>query len=91
LYQVERRIGVRWDYLQALEYGAFETIPLYEIRATMLKYCQFLNVDARTVFEQAQRSYLRQSRIQHFNHLVMMGLAAVIVVLALLPWMLGVF
>lgn len=90
LYLVERRTGIRWDYLQALEQGAFEALPRAILRDTMLGYCQFLHVDARPLFEQAQRSLLAsatRTQSRPFPGL-MVALGAAIVVLLVLPWLL---
>ncbi len=86
LYQVERRTGLRWDYIQALEHGAFDTIPRHQIKEIMLRYCAFLQVDARPVFAQAQRALLVQPTSQ-LNWMLMVCLGATIVVLLLLPLM----
>ena len=88
LYAVERRLGIRWDYVQALEQGSFSAIPRPLLKHTMLRYCEFLNVDARPVFAHAQRALLAQPETRRTIRPSMLILSATIIILILLPFML---
>lgn len=91
LYGAERRCGIRWDYIQAMESGAFGSIPLPLLKEAMLKYCTFLGVDARPVFTHAQNvimntpEYRPQSRI----NVTTVVISIAIFVIIILPFVLN--
>ncbi|MBA3470674.1 MAG: response regulator [Herpetosiphonaceae bacterium] len=86
LYAVERQLGIRWDYVQALEQGTFSAIPRPLLKNTMLRYCEFLNVDARPVFAQAQRMLLAHPETRRSIRPSMLILSATIILLIILPF-----
>jgi CheY-like chemotaxis protein len=86
LYAIERQLGIRWDYVQALEQGAFNAIPRPLLRDTMLRYCAFLSVDARPVFAHAQRVLLTQPETRRGIRPSMLILSATILLLIILPF-----
>jgi CheY-like chemotaxis protein/transcriptional regulator with XRE-family HTH domain len=45
LYQAEQACGVRWEFLQALEYEHFNYIPRPQLRQALRTYSIYLNVD----------------------------------------------
>ena len=89
LYMVERRLGIRWDYVQAIEQGAFASIPRQELKAMMLRYSTFLSVDARPVFAHAQRILLATPHTGWPIRPSMLLLSATIILLIILPFVLG--
>ncbi len=86
LYAVERQVGIRWDYVQALEQGTFSAIPRPLLKTTMLRYCEFLNVDARPVFAHAQSVLLAQPETRRSLRPSMLILSATIILLIILPF-----
>ena len=85
LYQVERQTGIRWDYLQALECGTFSAVPRSEIKDVMLKYCSFLHVDARPVFDHARSTLLPIYQAQQKHRMLQICLATTLLLLIILP------
>jgi CheY-like chemotaxis protein len=88
LYMVERRLGIRWDYVQAMEQGAFSSIPRPLLKDMMLRYSAFLKVDARPVFAHAQRVLLSTPADRRSIRAGMVILSATIILLIILPFVL---
>jgi CheY-like chemotaxis protein len=88
LYMVERRLGIRWDYVQAMEQGAFGSIPRPLLKDMMLRYSAFLKVDARPVFAHAQRVLLSTPADRRSIRAGMVILSATIILLIILPFVL---
>ena len=88
LYMVERRLGIRWDYVQAMEQGAFSSIPRPLLKDMMLRYSAFLKVDARPVFDHAQRVLLATPADRRSIRAGMVILSATIILLIILPFVL---
>lgn len=47
LYQAEQYCGIRWEFLQALEYEHFNYIPRPQLRQTLRAYSMYLGVDLK--------------------------------------------
>jgi DNA-binding response OmpR family regulator/transcriptional regulator with XRE-family HTH domain len=47
LYQAEMACGIRWEFLQALEYEHFNYIPRAQLRQNLRRYSMYLGVDLR--------------------------------------------
>jgi transcriptional regulator with XRE-family HTH domain len=47
LYQAEMACGIRWEFLQALEYEHFTYIPRPQLRQVVRNYSMYLGVDLR--------------------------------------------
>jgi len=87
LYAAERRTGIRWDYLQAIEQGAFMQIPLKHIKPLLLQYCELLQVDARPVFAHAQQVYLASPEYhQRRNWPWLVAVSCIIVIVIVMLW-----
>ncbi len=87
LYAAERRTGIRWDYLQALEQGAFMQIPMKQIKPLLLQYCELLQVDARPVFAHAQQVYLASPEYHpRRNWQWLVAVSCIIVIVLVILW-----
>ncbi|HYF65116.1 MAG TPA: helix-turn-helix transcriptional regulator, partial [Herpetosiphonaceae bacterium] len=88
LYMIERRLGIRWDYIQAMEQGSFGSIPRPLLKDMMLRYSAFLKVDARPVFAHAQSVLLATPADRRPIRAGMFILSATIIILIILPFVL---
>lgn len=91
LHQIERLTGIRWDYAQAMELSQFAAVPRPLLRDLLLKYCVFLRIDARPVFEHTRRVLMEPDRRERpvYQRLSFALLIGAVVILILLPLMLG--
>lgn len=85
LLQMERRIGVRWDYLQAIEQSNFTAVPRQILPTLLRRYCDFLGVDARPVFAQVRQALFAAPAPRAHSRASLVVLSAVIILLILLP------
>lgn len=87
LYAAERRTGIRWDYLQAIEQGSFMQIPLKQIKPLLLQYCELLQVDARPIFAHAQQVYLASPEYHpRRNWQWLVAVSCIIVIVIVMLW-----
>ncbi|HEY1014465.1 MAG TPA: hypothetical protein VGE07_17280, partial [Herpetosiphonaceae bacterium] len=69
----------------------FAAVPRPLLRDMLLKYCVFLRIDARPVFEHARRVLMEPDRRERpvYQRLSFALLVGAVVILILLPLMLG--
>lgn len=83
LYQAELACGIRWEFLQALEFEHFNYIPRQQLRQTLRHYSMYLGVDLREFSSKSSAAPRREQPARWQVPLVLAAALMVVVVLAL--------